>query len=390
MSYGLTLQGLVVKTLTDIKAEREASYKELFGQSIDLDPQGPFGQVISIESEREAVFWETLQQVYDAFDADNASGLALDILCALTGTIRRQATRSTVTGHASGTNGTLLPAGRVISVAGTGVKFRTLADATIGVSGVDVLCESVDTGPKVADAGTLTVIETAVGGWTDFTNVLDATFGQNRESDTELRGRREIELRKAGSGSADAIRAHLLEEVDGVTAVAVFENPTDSTDVDGLPPHSFEVLVSGGADQDILNVIFTNKPAGIQTYGDVTGTVIDSQGVSRSVKFSRPTEIDIYVVANLVIDAAKWPATGVQQIKDALVAYGPTVYVNGKNVVAGGLEAQTFKVSGVLDSTCLIGTSPGPVSRATVTITTRQFAKLDTSRITVNATPGTP
>src|SRR5262249_36114068 len=81
-----------------------------------------------------------------------------------------------------------------------------------------VACEAVDTGPLPAPAGTLTVIDTPVAGLSSVTNAADAILGRNQETDSELRIRREEELRAAGKGTVDAIRALLLEVLNVVQA----------------------------------------------------------------------------------------------------------------------------------------------------------------------------
>ncbi len=63
----------------------------------------------------------------------------------------------------------------------------------------------------------------------------------------------------------------------------------------------------------------------------------------------------------------------------------------GKNAVSAALSAQAFALDiGVLDSTALIGLTNPPSLTATIAIALREIAMYDTSRITVNATPGTP
>jgi uncharacterized phage protein gp47/JayE len=257
MSFGLVPTGFTAKTYNDAKTEIEASFRAAFGENIDLDPASFFGQMTAIFAEREAVLWDLAQGVYSAQDPDQATGAALEQIAALTGTVRLPATSSAVFGVAIGTNGTLLSAGRVASVVGTGVKFATSADATIatlpawsaahvyakfdlvqndtgkvycatiggasagsggptgtgtaitdngvtwrycgaGTAAVLVALASQDTGPKLAAAGTLTTIETPVGGWSSFVNPLDATPGRDVETDSALRLRREDELRATG------------------------------------------------------------------------------------------------------------------------------------------------------------------------------------------------
>lgn len=447
-TFGLTAEGFLPKDLATVRAEIEADFQDAFGASINLSPRSFFGQFSGIMSEREANLWELSQAVYRAFDPDGATDDALDALSQLTGTLREGATNSLVDLTCVGTPGTLLSAGRIVSVEEVGTRFVTTVDATIiaatawtistaytlgqyvtnsgkvyvcitagtsagsggptttadditdgtvhwrhlgtGTGVVDVVTEAEDTGPIEAVAFTLNVIETPVGGWATAINLLDATPGQDIESDAALRIRRANEVTGEGNATVDAIRAGVLRRVPETTTVTVFENTTDSTDGDGLPPHSVEVLVRGGDDQDIFEAVFAEVAAGIATHGTESGTVVDSSGNSHTVKFSRPTEIDVYVIAEVLRVTATFPSDGSDQIKAALVALGDA-YDIGKDVYARALIPAVFGIAGVLNVSAMkIGTAPTPTTENTITVTSRQLAVFDTSRITVTLSAGTP
>ena len=456
-TYGLLTTGFVPKTLDDIVLELQNAFKAAFGNSINLTELSVFSQFIGIMAERFAELWELQQAVYSAADPDNAEGDALVQICALTGTIPHPATNSTVTITATGTNGTVLPVGRAVSVANIGTRFVTTAAGTLvsgtawatstgyvvgnrrvanakvyvcitsgtsagsglgpnstaaditdgtvhwryigaGSAYVDIDAESEETGPKIAESGDLTVIETPVAGWTGVMNLLDAVPGENVESDAELRVRREAELLGASRSTMDSIRTRLLEDLDQVYSVTVFENTADTTNGDGMPPHSVEALVhtdgddTGADDQDIIDILWQNVAAGITYHGTTSGTYVDVDNGNQSytVKFSRPAPIDVYVIANLIKDPLFYPADGDTQVRDAILAVG-RAYATGKNVVSSQLKAACFSVAGVLDVTTLyIGTAPAPASEVTIAVALRELAMLDSSRTTVNSSDGVP
>ena len=444
---GLSSTGLTVPSLTELREAINADLQAAFGASIDLTDGSLLGQIVGIMAERYAELWELVQAVYASGDPDAATGTALEVLCALTGTVRNPAAPSEVTLTLTGANATLVPTGSRASVTGTGAEFETTADATLatltswapttaysigarrtnasrcyicitggtsagsggptttaaditdgtvhwrylgeGAAAADAAAESVEDAAIVAVSGSITNIVTPVGGWSSVINLLDADLGNAVESDAELRLRRELELTTAGSATLDAIRADILQ-VSGVTAVRVFHNPTDLTDADGVPPHAVEVLVTGGTDQDIRDALLDTVAAGIATHGTVTGTSTDSEGNIHTVKFSRPTLVNIYVEVVLVKDPNEYPADGDDQVKAAIVAYGDA-QATGKDVVASRISAAVFGVDGVLDVTDIdIGTAPSPPNGNTIAISTRQLAVYDTSRITVATSDGTP
>lgn len=444
--YGITVDGFIPKPIDEIKAELEADLQGVFGAGIDLSPQSNFGQLVGVMADALADAWNMGQDVYAAFTPDSSTGVSEDNVCAITGTLRLQATPSTATVTATGTPGTVLNASRVVSVLNTGVRFTTDISATItaaaawaathayllgdrvangsriyqclgpgvsagsgGPSGtghaigdggvtwryvgdgtgvIDVTATAEVTGPNPAPADTLATIETPVSGWSTVTNLLDGIAGTNQETDSALRIRREQDLRANGFAAIDAIRALLLE-VAGVTAATVFVNFSDVTDSDGLPPHSIEALVQGGVDAAIRAEIWKAIGGGIRPYGTTTGTIIDSAGVTHEVDFTRPTLKNVWVTLTVAYDASLYPTDGDNEVKAQVVLFGGQQKA-GKDVVASAQAAQAFKVPGVLDATALISFSVTPTLSITLPIAPRELAVFDTSRIVVNSSPAVP
>ena len=390
VTYGLTSVGWVSKPLLTIQTDLQEAFKAAFGASIDVSPASIFGQLAGIFAERLSELWDGCEAVYSAFNPDAATGEALDGVSAITGTIREGATHSTVTLTLTGTAATVIPAGSQASVTGTGVKFETLADATIGGGGtITVAAQSVDTGPLVGLTGTITVIETPVSGWTAVTNAADAVPGQAVETDPALRIRRETELHTAANAALEAIRTKVLA-VSGVTGCAVFENVGMTTDIDGIPAKSIWTVVSGTATAAAVRAgIFAAVGAGIDTYGTTSGTVIDSEGISHTVKYSAASEIPIHIIMAVTYDADSFPSDGATQIRDVVLAYGETLAM-GKDVVARAISAKAFAIPGVLDCITHIDTAPGPTSEASIAIALAQIATFNSSHLTVNVSAGTP
>ena len=228
-----------------------------------------------------------------------------------------------------------------------------------------------------------------VSGWSSVRNLEDATPGTSDDTDQQLRIRRIDELTTPGTSPVDALRADILDVAD-VTAVTVFNNPTDDTDADGVPPHSVEVLVTGGADQDIWDALLASVAAGIRTHGDEVGTATDATGTAQTMAFTRPEEVEIYVAITVEVDAKYVPADVEDQVEAAIVAWGDALEA-GYNIRASAVGAQAFSVAGVIGTpTVFIDDAPAPASSTTVPISTRQRADFDTSRITVTVSVVTP
>lgn len=301
------------------------------------------------------------------------------------------------------------PAGTGTAIVDGTVTWRYLGE---GTGAVDVLFLAADVGPFGALSGTLTEIATPVSGWQTVGNLLDADVGALLESDAALRIRREIELAADGLAAVDAIRAHVQRvgrgTANAVQAVRVFKNDSDVPDADGRPGHSVEVLVLGGLDADIALAIWEAVGGGIATFRDPgangrTTVVTDSMGVPQTVYWSRPVAVPVYIVTTVLYDqsAGVFPANGSDQIKGALKTFGDT-YEIGRDVRASALISAVFDgpvstvagaepCPGILDvSPLYLGTAPAPGTSNPITITSRQLATFDTSRITVTLVGGTP
>lgn len=388
--YGITTAGFIPKPLEDIKADLESGFRAVFGAAITTIAQSVFGQIIGITADRYADLWQLGLATYNAAFRDGAVGVQLDNIGALTGTARKQATFTKVACLCTGVAATLIPAGRVISIPTVGTKFTNDLPGTIGGGGtVTIEFRAVETGPKSAVAGTVTNIDTPVAGWASVTNPLDHhTLGTDIETDATYRLRQVSELRAQGSSTVAAIRAKVIAVLN-VTQCFIFENVSDGTNGDGLPPHSFETVVSGGTDAAVAKAIADNKPVGIATHGLTTVATTDANGFAINIKLSRPALLNVWVTVNVTVNAGLFPSNGADLIKTAIAAYGDLNYNIGTEVRSSGLMPAIFAATaGVLELPLpLIGTAVSPTLSTTITVNNRQIADLDTSRIVVNVTP---
>lgn len=446
--YGLTATGFRAKSLDVLNEEMKSRLRARLGNDLPLLPQSNLGVIAGEEADMLSEAWAVLGALWLAFDPNSASGVALENLAAITGTERKQASPSAAIITATGDVGTVLPTQRVVSVPATGIRFQTtqavtltqapawqtshayavgnrvttnvgaarvyqctqagassasapgpsgtgtaIADGTClwrylgegaGVGDAPALCTA--TGPSPAVAGSLTQIETPVSGWRSATNVLDAELGRNLETDAELRIRRRQELRGLGNASTDAVRERLLDStiVPGVTAANVFENDTDETNADGMPPHSIEALVEGGDDQAIRDAILSAKAGGIRAHGTTTGTATDAAGNLHTIAYTRPTIFNVYVTATVKLtpDAPADDAQVQALLNAAVIAYGDALPA-GRDVVLAKVSGALTSLSWVFDvTTPLIGIASNALGTSNIPVTTRQRADFDTSRNT--------
>ncbi|KKL60235.1 hypothetical protein LCGC14_2207350 [marine sediment metagenome] len=111
MAIFVTSAGFQNKSLAAIKAEYEAQYQAVFGADIDLTPEGPFGQIIGLHSQRDKDIWDGLEEIYTSRNPGEATDTSLDNICAETGVVRLDATKTRVSNVLCfGTEGTVLTA----------------------------------------------------------------------------------------------------------------------------------------------------------------------------------------------------------------------------------------------------------------------------------------
>jgi uncharacterized phage protein gp47/JayE len=390
MSYGITDSGFSAKRLADIKDEIESSLKSDLGAGINLTEQSPLGQIVGIMAERLALLWELMEEVYNSPYPETSAGTSLDNSCSIVGVTRLPATYSTVMLRVYGANGTAVPLGFIVSVDGNpNARFATTETDTIGVSGyVDLEAQAEETGPVEAPAGSLTVIETPIAGIDSTNNLLDADVGSDIETDQELKTRRQERLQRAGTATVEGIRNNVAL-VEGVENVTVVENPDINPDGDGRPGKSFETIALGGDEDEIAQAIWESKPAGIATHGDITKSVVDSQGLAHEIKFSRPTEVDIWMIVNITpnTDANEgplYPVNGDDLVEEVILEYGATFQL-GQDVVVNRFYTPINEVPGVIGIEILVGLSDPPTSSNNISVDPGELAKFDSTRIVVNS-----
>jgi uncharacterized phage protein gp47/JayE len=386
--------GLQIKTIEEILSELSTQQKAEIDSALNTAADEPIGQLNGIFAAQLREAWEVIQVAYNGFNPDAAEGFLLEKLSALTGTLREGATKSTVSLSCNLNLGTTLQAGVHFSnVAGDPDNRWTPAEdytaPGAGAQAVDFEAETA--GAVTANAGTITVISTPVVGWNSCTNPLDATIGKEIDLDAELRQRREEELRATGSATVDAIRSDVLADED-VLQCSVFENTSNVVDANGLPPKSIEVVLFDGSppvlsNNEIAQLIFDTKPAGIETFGLESGTATDSLGVFHTIKFSRPNERQVWIEMFVKVDIATGYA-GAAALEAALVALNTSNLLQGRDVIAARLVEVAMSFDGIFDMTSppQLGFAPAPVGTSNLTIGMREIARLDTSRITINET----
>lgn len=238
-----------------------------------------------------------------------------------------------------------------------------------------------EAGPLEQPVGTVDTVASPVSGWVSVNNPVDAIPGRNRETDIQLRIRFANSKETRASNTLEAIYSD-LQGVQGLNRGVVYENVLDEIDYRGLPPHSVAIVADGGSSLEIADLLWRNKPTGIQTYGNTTVTIIDSMGFPRDMNFIRPDEIPLYITINI---AAKqgFPADGSEQIKQYIIDYINENYSIGDDIVYSRLYTPINKVANHEVNSLFIGTSPNPTGTSNVEVSFDRVARTQTSYINI-------
>lgn len=396
MTYGITLAGFVKKPFSIIHDEITEAYRDKLGRGIDLSDESPDGQIIGINSIQIASLWDALEASYYAKYPHTATGISLDNACLATNAKRENALKSVTTLTFTAAATTSIPIGTLAETAeGIRVATTELGEVPIGGTSVTVAASAITTGAIVALSGTIEILTNPISGVTAVTNPTDLGGGSEEETDADFKARRILELQSAGKPTADGIRNQLLG-LDYVLKAFTVSNKTDATDGDGRPPHSIECFISAnvtGSLADIANadkvaeiaeLIFKSKADGIQTWGDISTPIIDSQGNIEIVRFSEPEPIEIVISSLLIVnttaaEGAIFPANGLDLVEVAILEYGATL-AGGQDVWAAKILSAILSIPGVRNISTLVINGEMATD---VTISPTQISKWLSSNITL-------
>ena len=152
MGIFVTPTGFVKKTYEDHKTYYEGVFKGIFGESVDLDPRGPVGQMVAQFALRDTNIWDGAEEIYNSRNPNAAEGVSLDNIAAETGVIR-QAEGFTFAPHVFlfGDLGTSIPALSLAREASNDLNYILQEDVEISLSTVryiDLKLESVAPGEE--------------------------------------------------------------------------------------------------------------------------------------------------------------------------------------------------------------------------------------------------
>lgn len=382
--------GIFKPDYATVLAYFQDQFRAIFGQDIDIDPDTQDGQQIAIFAAAVDDANAMALQVYNAFSPSSARGVGLSSVVKINGIKRLVASNSTVDLTLIGQAGTTITGG--IAKDDAGNQWLLPPSVTIPAGGsITVTAIAKDAGAIQALPGAVSTIGTPTRGWQSVTNANAASPGQPVELDALLRQRQTISTalpsRTVFEGTLGAVAS-----IAGVDRLKGYENDTGTTDANGIPAHSISLVVQGGDATAIAQAIADKKTPGTGTYGSTSVNVTDEYGVTRAIKFYRPTPATIKV--NISLTALAGYTTAIEtSIKQAVVDFvngldiGGTsgfvewaeVFVPANLALAG--NAKTYKITALT-----IAKNAGSFGTADLPIAFNEAPTADLSNVAITVT----
>lgn len=398
MSFGMTDKGFKPKRLADILDSMTTKLQAVTDPATGEHPfvnetaDGILMQVVSILAEELSICWEQAYVASTQFDPPNATGAALRGLVQINAINPSYGSPTQIPMTLGGTAGVVIPEGsRISSVDGSEV-YLTTESATIGSGGtatVNAVCAV--NGPFEPAANTIIAIQTPIFGWSYATNGTATSVGTLPDTDQDLHIKQERATSATSYRQVDAIIAGIMN-VPGVTFARLYVNNTLTTDARGITGKTLAPVVVGGEDTAVADILrlksggLDNFQGNLATPVTYTGPLGDTQ----TIDFYRPTEVPIYIDMDITVtNSAAYPDDADELIKQAIVDYaqydqsGLAGFPPGADVLVSRLYTPINSVPGFSVTNLTIGTTPGVLSSADISIAWNEIAKFSVDNITI-------
>ena len=307
----LNVAGLSTKDNLTLVSDLKTGLQNIYaqnGETLNLNSNTPDGQLIEIIAELGTVVRELITEVYNSCDPDKCVGSVQDNRYQIN-YLTRKAGAYTLQNVAITTNKTVTlqgldamyndPEASAYALSDDNGNIWYLVDtATLTAGTTTKEFRAKEQGEVIPTIGTITNQVTIVEGVTNVINSVGATsIGYEEESDSDFRIRRNVSTTTRSENNLDTIEANLLN-LDGVVEVKTHQNVGSTTDSTGTLPHYIWVIVEGGANKDIAEIIYANM-GGSGTKGSVTVPITSSGLQTININFDRATVVPLYIKFDL-------------------------------------------------------------------------------------------
>lgn len=411
--YGNLSTGFKAKRLADIvdslKTRLQTVTDPDTGQSLQIDANdgSVISQILGIIAEELSLCWQAAEAAALQFDPLCNTGAGQSGTVQINAIVRRAGYPTRLSMTLTGNGEITIPRGSLVGSQDGKYQFATVEDVTLELLSevytgtVDVLCTV--NGAIEPENGTVNAILSPVDGWATAVNTETIVVGEDEETDEELRIRQQASTALSSKCQIEAIY-DAVSNVEGVTYCRVYQNDTLTEDERGLDGKSVAVVVVGGDDEEIAEVIFNAIPVGVSTYGNLPDNdnkgieIVDAQGFSYYINFVRPEEVPIYVELEVVPTEDTPAANYVDLIKQAIVDYstsgagavGATInfdrngFQPGEDIILSQLYTPINSVAGLSITSLEIGIAPESLAADNIEIDWDEVGTFAAENITVN------
>lgn len=387
MTLKIDSNGVQIQTLQEILDERQSNLLSVFGEDFAIDRTSPIGNMELSDANNEQLIHECVAYLASQLSSETAEGYFLDCICEYNNIYRFPSAKSLCDFKIIGTPNTSITAEDLrIKDESTGAFWILNEDITIGSTGeIEAQFINNEYGPISNNSTNIITIMTPLSGITSVSSIENNNLiiGRYAETDKELRNRRREAIQSTGAYSLDNIRSSIFT-LDGIIDCKYLENYNE-VEKDGLPPKSFEIIVDGGDEDEIVDIIFEKKTLGVKPFGSSTYTREDSQGNKYEIGYTKAQHVNTKFTINITTSGAQTDAwtdslkssivekfDEVQKIAVPVKAY---TYYTVLTDIGNIDDIQSVKIEDINDET--------HTKYDTLDINTRQIAKLSKDNIDI-------
>lgn len=381
----LGYDGLLTKDNQVLVNDLTTGFQDIYsrdGEVLNFESNTPDGQMIQLFAFAGTVNRELLTEVYNSCDPDKCVGAVQDNRYQINYLTRKQGSY-TIQSIAITVNRTVDLQGldgsynessaAAFAVSDDNGNIWYLIDSTTLTSGTTNLdFRAKEKGTIIPTIGTIVNLVTIIPGVISCINNVGATsIGVEEESDSDFRIRRQRSVTLASRNNVDAIEANLLA-LDGVTDVRIHENRTNITDSTGTEAHTIWVVVQGGANTDIADVIYENI-GGAGSRGEISVPMVYNSLQVTEINFDRELVDPLYIKFD-VLPTIELGEINLDSLKE---------YIAENLIYTLGEDAETSKITTICAQGLVMQGSNGYALN--VEISTGGTATATTSSSTITA-----
>ena len=382
------LTGIHSPVFTDVQAFLISQFQAIYGADIVVDPSSQDGQLIGVFALAIADTNAACIGVYNSFSPSTSQGIGLSSMVKINGMARHLPSASSAALVLIGQAGTVITNGIVQDTPGN--NWALPPSVIIPPSGtitVTATCQTL--GAVSAAPNDISRIATVTLGWQTATNPAAAAPGAPVENDAQLRVRQSVSTALPALSVLSGIIG-AIAGLPGVIETTGYENDTNATDANGLPPHSISMVVVGGDAIQICETLLLKKTPGCYTYGSTRESVQDVYGLPHDIGFFIPTTVPIGVHITLKAKAGYSTIIGAQicqSVSDYINALG-----SGDDVIYSKLwtpaDLSDAGATNTYDITAMTIATPttGTYGTANIVINIFQMATCDPSAVIITVT----